>query len=1034
MARLVFPDEGSRLAYDPDTGRLLTPGTRVYLYLDQSATQAATDLLNADASPNATGFVQLDAYRRLPLFSGPDDGSDTLYAVINGGPATPVYAREDDRIDGLASRVTAVESTAGAAIPASQKAAPNGVATLDGSGAVPDGQIPAGIARDSEVAAAVAALVAGAPGALDTLNELAAALGDDASFAATVTNALAAKADQTDLDTLETSLPATFAAVSLQGSRKIESAPTTITPGGSWCQFCGPAAVDFAGSKKQRYLGWTAADGGIIVASVDLVTGAVQQFNLHPAFPTVGVMNDHTSPSLVVHPDGRITAMYAQQGGGLIYARTTTNPEDVTAWAAEVTITAEEAQYPRPHYIGNRLFLIYSGSPQWRIRYSDDHGVTWSSAQNWIDLNPNPGGYVQTRSNGSRIDFIFSMHPNSSGAGYASLSSMYHGYFDGTTFRKTDGTALVTLAALPAYDPVLHPAGTMNPTALNKVYDYTTNGVCWALDVALDSAGNPVAAFVSYPNVVLGDDWTVTPAHFVDQRYNYYRWNGAAWVGAQVTTSRKMTSASSSADRAEYVYSGGMNLLQSDPTVVYLSRPEGPASQFEIERWVTPDGYGATWLSTSLTVESPARSAQIRPLTPANPIPGAPDVAWLSGFYYNYISYAVVPTLASPLGGQTQRSLLARPLAAGQVDVLVAAAKAAAPDLLLPMAGDLGDTSGTGTVVVPHAVPVYGKGRYGDRKALTFDGSTQSIATTVKPFAAGAVLTFFGWANRANHAAGHVLFGSDDSGGGSTDCGLRLNTGGQNVQFWANLGASAGAGSVNWVNAWPGDGQWAHWALIADMTAQTVELFINGVSLGVNAYTTNWGAAGNYLQIGQNASFLSTNPTGAFNGSMTVVGYKAGRLTAAQIAAMAGVVTGDRGGNTVVTSLLSVLAAAGQIGSDKTTDVPSSAATPTVAVGVPAGTGATVGLLAGSTDRQGQIQLTTGTGPTVGAVVALTFGAALAAGLHPLVIVQLEWTTGVTTHTVKAISVGNTGFSVYSGNVLPASSPYKITYRVLGAL
>jgi hypothetical protein len=40
------------------------------------------------------------------------------------------------------------------------------------------------------IAAAVAALIDGAPGALDTLNELAAAINDDASFTATVTTAL----------------------------------------------------------------------------------------------------------------------------------------------------------------------------------------------------------------------------------------------------------------------------------------------------------------------------------------------------------------------------------------------------------------------------------------------------------------------------------------------------------------------------------------------------------------------------------------------------------------------------------------------------------------------------------------------------------------------------------------------------------------------------------------------------------------------------------------------------------------------------
>lgn len=41
-----------------------------------------------------------------------------------------------------------------------------------------------------EISTALAALTAGAPGALNTLDELAAALGDDASFAATITSAL----------------------------------------------------------------------------------------------------------------------------------------------------------------------------------------------------------------------------------------------------------------------------------------------------------------------------------------------------------------------------------------------------------------------------------------------------------------------------------------------------------------------------------------------------------------------------------------------------------------------------------------------------------------------------------------------------------------------------------------------------------------------------------------------------------------------------------------------------------------------------
>jgi hypothetical protein len=49
------------------------------------------------------------------------------------------------------------------------------------------------IATTAFVAAAIGALIDAAPGAMDTLNELAAALGDDPSFATTVTNALAGK-------------------------------------------------------------------------------------------------------------------------------------------------------------------------------------------------------------------------------------------------------------------------------------------------------------------------------------------------------------------------------------------------------------------------------------------------------------------------------------------------------------------------------------------------------------------------------------------------------------------------------------------------------------------------------------------------------------------------------------------------------------------------------------------------------------------------------------------------------------------------
>lgn len=50
-----------------------------------------------------------------------------------------------------------------------------------------------------EINNAVSAIVDGAPALLDTLNELAAAINDDASFASTITTALATKADDADV-------------------------------------------------------------------------------------------------------------------------------------------------------------------------------------------------------------------------------------------------------------------------------------------------------------------------------------------------------------------------------------------------------------------------------------------------------------------------------------------------------------------------------------------------------------------------------------------------------------------------------------------------------------------------------------------------------------------------------------------------------------------------------------------------------------------------------------------------------------------
>lgn len=114
--------------------------------------------------------------------------------------------------DAVVVKLTGTQTIAGTKTFTSSPAVPDGsftVAKTTGLQAALDGKAPAtGIAQSAvtnlvsdlaskatpaQVSAAVAALVNSAPGALDTLNELAAALGNDPNFATTITNALAGK-------------------------------------------------------------------------------------------------------------------------------------------------------------------------------------------------------------------------------------------------------------------------------------------------------------------------------------------------------------------------------------------------------------------------------------------------------------------------------------------------------------------------------------------------------------------------------------------------------------------------------------------------------------------------------------------------------------------------------------------------------------------------------------------------------------------------------------------------------------------------
>lgn len=159
----------------------------------------------------------------------------------------------------------------------------------------------------TEIGTALAALIGGAPGALDTLNELAAAINDDASYAATLTTALAGKQP---LATLLTNMVAL----------------TTASNKGLY----------FTGSNVPALFDLTAA-GRALLDDADI---AAQRATL--ALGTAALLDAGTGANQVVQRDG--TGKYPTGNGGAITgvpgeSKVVTFTRDMTAASGNQSVT-----------------------------------------------------------------------------------------------------------------------------------------------------------------------------------------------------------------------------------------------------------------------------------------------------------------------------------------------------------------------------------------------------------------------------------------------------------------------------------------------------------------------------------------------------------------------------------------------------------------------------------------------------------------------------------------------------------------------
>lgn len=189
-AEAAADDPGSSGLADGDYGDIVVSGGGTILTLDNESVGAAK--IAPALKPSGTAATTDEALRALGTAAGTAAAGDDLRLSDARTPTAHAASHGDGGSDALTlaqSQVTGLPDALAAKAPLASPA-------LTGAPTAPTattGDASTKLATTAFVAAAIAALIGGAPGALDTLKEIADAIGDDEDFAATITSALAGK-------------------------------------------------------------------------------------------------------------------------------------------------------------------------------------------------------------------------------------------------------------------------------------------------------------------------------------------------------------------------------------------------------------------------------------------------------------------------------------------------------------------------------------------------------------------------------------------------------------------------------------------------------------------------------------------------------------------------------------------------------------------------------------------------------------------------------------------------------------------------
>jgi hypothetical protein len=150
-----------------------------------------------------------------------------------------------------------------------------------------------------------------------------------------------------------------------------------------------------------------------------------------------------------------------------------------------------------------------------------------------------------------------------------------------------------------------------------------------------------------------------------------------------------------------------------------------------------------------------------------------------------------------------------------------------------------------------------------------WSGTAHASASDIGPFARGTARTFVGFANRTDSASNDVIFGS-------TSTALFRLASGTNTPLLFPKASNFKA----WESAWPGNAQDVAFGVIADASAKTAQLYIDGTDKGSGSTTDTWESAGSTMTLG---GWFTGGASDPFKGSLLPFAVFTRALSAAEI-------------------------------------------------------------------------------------------------------------------------------------------------------